>query len=162
MTEFTRPFFGVWEIDHWTVTDLEKNEETEFFDGQYAGNIIYTETGWVSASLMDTRRPPVSNDRGMRYAMAERVATQGAAGLTDQQYEYLAPFILMAFGYVGYMGTFEADAEQVYHQTKTAGRPNHAGVTLPRFYTFADDEHRLTLWADAFGWRDTLVWTRVI
>ncbi|MEM8917472.1 MAG: lipocalin-like domain-containing protein [Pseudomonadota bacterium] len=161
MNEKQKAFVGIWEITDWTVTNLDSQEVVQFFDGEYTGNIIYTNTGWVSASLMDKRRPEVSNDRAMRYKMGDTVSASGCAGLSDEEYEYLTPFVLSAFGYVGYMGTFDADDEKVYHKTTSAGRPNHAGITLPRLYEFSDGGNRLKLWADAFGFRDTLIWTRV-
>ncbi|MEO0463359.1 MAG: lipocalin-like domain-containing protein [Pseudomonadota bacterium] len=161
MNDTKKPFVGVWEITNWTVTNLESGEVVQFFDGEYAGNIIYTEAGWVSASLMDKRRPDVSNDRAKRYRLGDLVSASGLKGLSDKDYEYLAPFVLSAMGYVGYMGTFDADDDTVYHKTTSAGRPNHAGITLPRHYEFSDGGNRLKLWADAFGFRDTLIWTRV-
>jgi len=158
MVNFTDQFVGTWIIKEWSVTNLSTNEVTPFFGGNFAGQIIYTADGWVSASLMEKNRPDVSTDRDRRYEIHSRLKAEGLAALSKEALDFLSPYTLSALGFVGYLGTYEADDVQVYHYVQSASRPNHVGITLPRHYRFEDN--LLYLHADAFGWRDSLVWEK--
>jgi len=158
MENQTDQFVGTWIIKEWTVTNLSTNEVIPFFGGNFSGQIIYTADGWVSASLMEKNRPDVSNDRDRRYHIHSKLKADGLATLSEEALDFLSPYTLSALGYVGYMGTYDTDEELVNHHIQSASRPNHVGITLPRYYRF--DDNLLYLHADAFGWRDSLVWEK--
>lgn len=159
MNEIEKQFIGVWELRDWTHTHLSTGAVTQVHKGNYAGNILYTLSGWVSVSLIETGRPPVSEDRAARYALHAKLKTQGYLDLSPGEMEHLIPYALSAFGFISYFGTFEADDIEVRHFATTAARPNHVGQMLPRKHSFHDDT--MTLWGDAGGYRDTLLWARI-
>ncbi|MEL6246252.1 MAG: lipocalin-like domain-containing protein [Pseudomonadota bacterium] len=159
MTDFTRPFIGVWELQDWKVTNLQTEAVTPYFDGRERGYIIYTADGWVSSSIVDTGRPMNSTDRDARLDLVSALETAGSASLTEEQHDLLTPYALSALGYLGYCGPYTADNTHVHHHVKSAGRPSHSGLTLTRSYQF--DVDTLTLSGDAYGFRDTLLWRRI-
>ncbi|CAN0483394.1 unnamed protein product [Discosporangium mesarthrocarpum] len=159
MTGYARQFVGVWELVDWRVTNLSTDEVSTYFGGREEGYIIYTADGWVSSSIVDTGRPMNSNDRDARLELVAKLESEGSASLTPEQHAELTPYALSALGYLGYCGPYTADADNVHHEVKSAGRPSHVGLTLTRSYRFEDDT--LLLSADAFGFRDTLLWRRI-
>ncbi|MEO1568668.1 MAG: lipocalin-like domain-containing protein, partial [Pseudomonadota bacterium] len=91
MTDFTRPFIGVWELQDWKVTNLQTDAVTPYFDGRERGYIIYTADGWVSSSIVDTGRPMNSTDRDARLDLVSALETAGSASLTEEQHDLLTP-----------------------------------------------------------------------
>ncbi|MCG8443323.1 MAG: lipocalin-like domain-containing protein [Caulobacterales bacterium] len=159
MNDYAKQFVGVWAVQAWTVTNLDTQEVTPVFEGRSAGHILYTADGWVCASLMEKDRPLISDDRTARYALHHKLRERGAGDLSTEEYAHVTPLALSALGYVGYFGPYDADDAQVHHHVRSAGRPNHVGVTLSRHYEFSGDQ--LVLWGDAFGYRDRVTWRRV-
>ncbi|MEM9212487.1 MAG: lipocalin-like domain-containing protein [Pseudomonadota bacterium] len=159
MTDYVSQFVGVWRAKDWTVTNLATGEQTKYFDGRAEGFIAYSAEGWVSSSVIDTGRPMNTSDRDARTDLKAAIEANGCANLTPQQYETLTPFALSALGYMGYCGFYSADAENVYHDVQSAGRPSHMDLRLARTYTFDGDTLRLT--GDAVGFRDSILWERI-
>ncbi|MEO0551533.1 MAG: lipocalin-like domain-containing protein [Pseudomonadota bacterium] len=159
MNDIEKQFVGVWDLRDWTHTNLSTGAVSQVHGGDYAGNLLYTLSGWVSVSLIEKTRPNVSEDRAARYALHAKLKYEGYSDLSDAEMEHLMPYALSAFGFISYFGTFEADDTEVRHLAITAARPNHVGQILPRKHIFKDN--MLTLYGDAGGFRDTLLWARV-
>ena len=159
MPNYSSQFVGVWELQDWKVTNLSSGDVSTYYGGREQGFIIYTADGWVSSSIIDTGRPMNSTDREARLDLVAALQEKGSAELTPEQYDTLTPYALSALGYLGYCGPYTADENNVYHEVRSAGRPSHVGLTLPRTYAFDGDT--LTLSGDAYGFRDTLLWKRI-
>ena len=159
MNDYAKQFVGVWNCTRWDVTNLSTQEVQPVFGGRAAGHIIYTSDGWVSASLMEAGLPQIIDDRAIRLGLRAKLLDAGPNDLDAEERELLGAIALSALSYVGYCGPFDADDRDVHHHVKSAGRPNHVGITLTRSYEFDGDE--LKLWGDSFGFRDTVWWRRI-
>ena len=159
MTDYAQRFVGVWELADWKVTNLSNGDISAYFGGREKGYIIYTADGWVSSSIVDTGRPMNSNNRDSRLVLVSKLEAEGSGSLSAAEHAELTPYALSALGYLGYCGPYMADADHVHHQVLSAGRPSHVGLTLTRSYVFEQDT--LLLSADAFGFRDALLWRRL-
>ncbi|AMW06407.1 hypothetical protein GEMMAAP_19660 [Gemmatimonas phototrophica] len=142
---FQSPLIGEWQLTSYRLPDSSGGAHP-WWDDKPAGLIIYTEAGFMSAQLYDTRRPSV----GVRWdsVSADAARTQ-FAGLTT------------------YYGTYVLDtlAHTVTHTVQGAMSPDWVGRKLVRGYRFiSPNEVELRVITDANG-RPTsvgpvLVWRR--
>ncbi|WP_422446075.1 MULTISPECIES: lipocalin-like domain-containing protein [unclassified Endozoicomonas] len=161
----TNDFVGVWALEEWSVTHKPSGYVVYPFDGNSEGHIIYTENGWVSATLMETDRPPVPQDR--RHLFAARMQLAPPAGIQapeltaekQQKFDRLKElFCRSGMGYVAYCGPFTVNGDMVQHHIKNSLIPQWTGTVLERKYEFDGD--LLTLSATDGDFADKLVWKR--
>jgi hypothetical protein len=144
-TQTTRGLTGVWELASYTVTNSDGVARFPFGQ-QPKGQIVYTETGQMSAQLM-----------GSDYDLDSFSGVDGSAAL---QQLGLSAF----FAYWGTYGVDEA-AGTVTHEIEGCLYPDWAGASQVRNFRFEDSDH-LVLWAQLPdvsdpGDRYELRWTRV-
>ncbi|MEM1402270.1 MAG: lipocalin-like domain-containing protein [Pseudomonadota bacterium] len=159
MNTFQKQFVGTWRLLSYSVTNLETGIASSVLGEDAQGHIIYTPEGWVSATLMARDRVHNSTDREARYSLKEKLLGGGIHDLTVEERNLALPFLLAAFGYIAYCGTFDADETHVHHYVNEAFFPAYVGKTATRAYSFEAD--RLSLKAEAFGGRDEVLWQRV-
>lgn len=139
------PLVGVWELASFVLPD-STGAARPWWDNKPAGLIVYTDAGFVSAQLYDTRRPLV----GVRWDSASADAARAQfAGLTT------------------YYGTYVLDtlAHTVTHTVQGAMAPDWVGRKLVRGYRFISaNEVELRVITDANGQPTSvgpvLVWRR--
>lgn len=125
-------FIGVWKL---MACEMRFPNGRVFypFGTKPAGYIIYTEDGYMSASLMNTERPMV----GMTIEK-----------LNLTKYGFFKPIFLnaayryfkAATAYVSYSGPYEIKGDQVIHHCEVSLFPEWTGTTLSRDYEFAGDK----------------------
>jgi hypothetical protein len=151
-------FIGTWTLKEWSVTHLASDQKHYPFAGNCAGHIIYTADGWISATLMDTQRQPVEQERFQLIgAKNQLLKNEWPEAGTDTQ-ELVRRYALAAMGYVSYTGRYVVEGDQVRHQVQDSNIPQWPGVTLTRDFVFEED--CLILTAEQEGFLDQLVWQR--
>ncbi len=166
--KFSGTFVGTWSLAEWSVTHTPSGYVHYPFNGNAEGHIIYTDNGWVSATLMEKNRKPVPQDRH-RLVAARMILNPPAdapkqdlevdAGAQADLDELIERFCLASMGYISYCGPFELNDKQVQHHIKNSLVPQWVGTTLERNFDFTDD--LLTLSTNAGEFSDKLVWKRV-
>jgi hypothetical protein len=137
------PFVGAWRLV--SSEHRQDNGKVTYPLGQSAqGLILYTSEGYMSAALMDPRRPEFRSPE--------------LYGGTDQEK------IAAMTGYVHYAGRFEVRDQFVIHHVDVSLFPNWIGTAQQRYFRFFDKD-KLELRTNPFsadGVRQTayLVWER--
>lgn len=164
----THPFTGTWSLAEWSVTHTPSGYVHYPFNGNADGHIIYTDNGWVSATLMEKDRKHVPQDR--HRLVAARMLLNPPKDAPKQDLDIDAEqqkdiddlkerFCLASMGYISYCGPFEVSGNQVQHHIENSLVPQWVGTTLERDFDFADDQ--LTLSTNAGEFSDKLVWKRI-
>ncbi|MEM7137837.1 MAG: lipocalin-like domain-containing protein [Myxococcota bacterium] len=154
-------FYGVWQLSEWSVTNSETGNVRLPYDGRVDGHLIYSRDRWVSATLMERDRQPVTEDRRALLGLKRRIAAEGVSAIDPGSAELILPYFLAGWGYVSYCGPFRVEGGEVFHEIRNSLIPQWIGTTLVRRFAFDVDEDRLTLLADQAGTVDRLVWRRV-
>lgn len=142
---YQSPLVGEWQLASFLLPD-SGGVTHPWWDDKPAGFIVYTDDGFMSAQLYDTRRPPL----GIRWDSASADAARAQfAGLTT------------------YYGTYVLDtlAQTVTHTVEGAMAPDWVGRKLVRGYRFlSTNEVELRVVTDANGRATSvgpvLVWRR--
>jgi hypothetical protein len=136
---------GVWELASYTVTNSDGLARFPFGQ-QPKGQLVYTETGEMSAQLM---RPD--------FDFASLAELDGSTALQE----------LGVAAFFAYWGTYDVDEAvgTVTHHVEGCLYPDWAGVSQTRNYRFEDQDH-LVVWAQLPdvsdpGDRYELHWTRI-
>ena len=79
MNEETKQFVGTWELQAWSVVNVDSGQKRHAYGGNAVGHIMYTDDGWVSATLMETGRKAVSDDRNTIQALKRSILEHPAA-----------------------------------------------------------------------------------
>lgn len=161
------PFTGIWALAEWSVTHTPSGYVHYPFNGNAEGHIIYTGDGWVSATLMETDRKHLPEDRHRLVAARmllnppKDAAKQDPKLDAEQQKDIddlKERFCLASMGYVAYCGPFEIKDNLVEHHIKNSLVPQWVGTTLSRQFDISDN--RLTLSTSEGEFTDKLVWQR--
>ena len=161
MPDLLNSFYGVWQLTDWSVTNSATGNARLPYDGHVDGHLIYSRDGWVSATLMERDRKPVSDDRRALYALARQIVAGDVAAIDHRSAALVLPYFLAGFGYVSYCGPFRVEGGKVYHELRNSLIPQWIGTTLVREFEFDDGARRLTLSAQQAGTVDRLVWQRL-
>ena len=136
---------GVWELASYTVTNSDGIASFPFGQ-QPRGQIVYTETGQMSAQLMRSD-----------YDLGSVSELDGPTALRE----------LGLSAFFAYWGTFDVDeaASTVTHEIEGCLYPDWVGASQVRNFRFEDPDH-LVLWAQLPDVSDPgdlfeLRWTRV-
>jgi len=158
MNEETKQFVGTWELQAWSVVNVGSGQKRHAYGGNAVGHIMYTDDGWVSATLMETGRKAVSADRSAIQALKRSILEHPAGPLDSDQMDLMRQFYLACTGYVAYCGPFDVADGEVHHRVREALMPQMIDTTLTRKYQFVED--RLTLTATTRDIQDQLIWRR--
>ena len=158
MNEETRQFVGTWELLEWSVVNVSSGKKRQAYAGNTVGHIMYTADGWVSATLMETGRKAVSDDRVAIQTLKRDILEHPAGPLDSDQMDLMRQFYLACTGYVAYCGPFDVADGEVHHRVREALMPQMIDTTLTRKYQFAGD--RLALTATTGDIQDQLIWQR--
>lgn len=161
MSQQPEQFHGVWKLKEWSVTHAPSNTTRLPFGGQVDGHIIYSPDGWVSATLMEKNRAPVSQDRLATGQLKQQLLQNPQAPLAQDEVEKILPWFLAGFGYISYCGPFDVDDKRVHHHIHNSMMPQWVGTTLTRDCLFNEQGNQLTLSAAQGDTTDTLVWQRL-
>ena len=138
-------FIGTWKLLSCEFRTSDGDVSYPFGE-EVGGLIIYTEEGYVSATVMNPNRPCFESGK----------QTQGTPEEIKTAFE----------GYVAYFGTFEVDREEgiVYHHVQGSLLPNWIGEPQKRFFEF--EGARLTLSTPPIPFGDgevigALCWERI-
>jgi len=153
-------FHGVWQLEEWTVTHNPSQRTRQPYGGNVSGHLIYSPQNWVAATLMETDRQPVDQDRPALQQIKLQLREDPGA-IAAEALDKVIPYYLAAFGYVSYCGPFRVTADQVHHQVQEALIPQWVGSTLSRGFEFDADRNRLILSALQGEMTDQLVWQRL-
>lgn len=116
---------GAWQLVRWSTT-YENGRVTEPLGPAAEGLLVYTDDGWMSASIMAAGRAPLSRSNPRAAPVEERAA---------------------AFdGYFGYCGRWRVSARNVEHVVTIALNPALVGSVQVRAVRLSG--HSLTLSAE--------------
>jgi hypothetical protein len=108
-------FVGTWRLVSWENRDEDGN--VSYPVGQDAfGYVMYTEDGYMSATVMEANRP--------NFAVGDFLG-----GTPEEQ-------AMAAQTYVAYCGKYEIQANKVIHYVEASLFPNWVGVKQERFFEF--------------------------
>jgi hypothetical protein len=130
---------GTWKLVSFQATCPE-GHITEPFGHDPVGYLMYTEDGYMSATIMKAHRPPYSTEDG---TVSERLAALE--------------------GYLAYCGTYDFDGTKVVHHVKASLVPGSEGFDVTRFVELSEDILRLTTTPTRFDGKvqvGRLVWKR--
>lgn len=131
---------GAWRLVTWEVTEADGTVSHPLGEA-VAGQLIYDDSGRMSAHLVRADRPPTGAADEWRQAGQDEMTTPPP-------------------GYFGYFGTFTVDAEAatVSHRVESGSFPDLAGTDQVRGYRFGDG--RLILEAGTAWGEVRVVWER--
>lgn len=139
-------FVGRWKLVSWVKKTPDGNTSYPFGENA-VGYIIYTEDGFVTATLMAANRSPI---RVSPYKLA----------LKPRYAMALIRYLKAAGTFVNYSGSFRIVGDTVIHHVETSLYPDWVGTDLVRTFIFAGDQ--LTLLAEETpGVIHELVWANV-
>jgi len=161
MTQNLQKFHGVWKLTEWSVTHNPSNTTRLPFGGHVDGHIIYSQDGWVSATLMENNRADLSQDRQANALLKKQLLSNPQEPLSQEDVSKVVPWFLAGFGYISYCGPFDIDDNHVHHHIQNSMLPNWVGTTLVRNFSFDEQGNQLTLSAEQDETTDKLVWQRL-
>lgn len=137
--ELRRQLVGAWRLVSWQLIDDDGSIDHPL-GSDAIGQLMYTESGHVSAQLVRANQAPFASDDWQRASPAEMVAAWP--------------------GYFGYFGTFSVDPERgvVTHHVQAGWFPNLAGTEQVRHYRF--EEGLLVLDASTAWGEVRIVWQK--
>lgn len=134
-------FIGSWELQEWTITTIDGNQEFPF--GKDAiGQINYNSNGQMSVMIMKNNRPLLLSEDPL----------QGSTNEITEAFK----------GFIEYSGNFEVapNSNQVVHQIKISSFPNWTGQSQIRNFEFKEDQ--LILSTDFIGSnKHQLLWNKI-
>ena len=138
----SRSLVGAWKLVTWERRS--PNGDISYPYGEdVAGHLLYTDDGYMSASLMDNRRSNMSTDDLRAASVAEKAAASDT--------------------HLSYSGRYELHDGRVVHYPEVASFPNWVGRTLERFIELDGDTLSISTpprLIDGVESRAFLVWTR--
>jgi len=154
-------FYGVWKLSKWSSKHGPSQTERLVFGGNVDGHIIYSQDGWVSATLMEASRTAVSGDRLALGRLNKKIIDDPEASISEDDRDLIFPYFTAGFGYISYCGPFHLSGEKVHHQIVNSMIPQWVGTAQIRDYLFNEMGDQLTLSAQNGDTTDTLVWKRL-
>lgn len=123
--DIAHQFIGIWSLVQWTARDAD-GQESHPFGEDAIGQILYDPKGNMMVELMKRDRKLFASDNFLQGTPEE---------------------IISAFnGFFAYSGTYTVDTEAkaVIHHIKISHYPNWVGHDQIRYYTFSDDQLKLS------------------
>jgi hypothetical protein len=151
-----KDFVGAWALEEFTVAQSNRQQTMPFGD-EPTGNLIYTESGCMSATFMSSRRPLLGASRPQ--LPTKTVATIKEIKKGAPTPDFAKAYFLSGISFTGYTGTFSIDNNTVRHHVEACLIQDWVGTDLVRSYTFEND--LLILTAIDGGLTDRLVWKKV-
>ena len=161
MAEIEKNFSGIWKLNEWSV-EKPDGKKTYPFSGNVSGYLMYHPNGWMSANLMQNDRINISDDRLKISKISHLLKNKTEISFEGDLLETIKNFFMASNGYVSYAGTFNADDSNVYHNIELSLLPQWVGTTLTRKHSFSSKNSLLTLSAEFNGFKDLLIWKKVL
>jgi hypothetical protein len=104
---------GAWQLDSWRIHYGDGREPSQPFGHSPGGLLIYSDDGWMSATVHRARREPFPPDQSPRQ-LDEALITQAY------------------WSYFHYAGTWRLEGDRVIHSVRHSLNPNMAGTEQVR------------------------------
>jgi hypothetical protein len=119
-------FLGTWKLVSWVM--MTQDSRVSFpFGAQAVGRILYTQDGYMAATLMAANRPclEVSLDE---------------LAFKPKYTRAIFRFMRAAWTYLSYSGSYDVVGDTVIHHVEASLYPDWIGTDLVRTYAFAGDQ----------------------
>jgi hypothetical protein len=147
---------GAWDLSDWYMEFGA--DRIHPFGPDASGLLVYTDTGRVSVTLMEPRRPQLK-DQVLAGGLRARLVAGETDPFADDEREMEARWFWAASGYMAYSGRFTLDGHEVVHHIDQSLYPEWIGTDLVRAFSLDGDDLDLT--GEAEGITQHLRWCRV-
>lgn len=139
-------FIGTWNLVYYKIIKSDGSIFSYPYGKNCKGNILYTESGRMTALLMNPDRTNYAIDHPWK-------------GTSEEMKKAIR-------GYTSYAGQYEIEENRVIHKVDMSLYPNWIGTNLVRTFEFSSDYRELLLStipfpAKGFTLQDVLLWERV-